>query len=229
LADYHGGGRLDLLSGQSCCAHPFGFYVYRRLANGKFADRKRVNLRFPPEQFGSGFDLSASGLAGQTRVAVADWNGDGHPDLFVLVPTRTLGVVYGPLAGKGELIVQPLWPKGSEPAFLGDMIGLCVVDWDKDGLPDLVIGCHGGVYWCRNVGTKLLPRLGEPQRLLVTQPATVRRGVAVAGSNITGIAVADWDGDGRPDLLVSRMDYKKTARGLEFERHRIWLYLRKDR
>lgn len=229
MADYNGDGRLDLLSGGSCCQYPFGFYVFRRLADGKFAPRKRVNLRFPKEQFGSDSDLPAGGLPGQTRVAVADWNGDGVPDLFVLVPGRMLGIAYGPLADKDELTVQRLWPRGAEPAILTDMIGLCVADWDGDGLLDLVIGCASGVYWCRNVGTKQAARLEAPRRLVATSPSYVSRGVAVAGSYVTGIAVADWDGNGRPDLIVSRADDKKTAKGLEPERHQVWLYLRKDR
>jgi hypothetical protein len=227
LADYHGNGRLDLLSGASCCQRPFGFYVFRRLVDGKFAPRKRINVRFPNEQFGSDFDLSAQGLPGQTRVAVADWNGDGIPDLFVLIPTRMLGIVHGPLVGKDELSVQRLWLKGAEPALLTEMIGLCVTDWDGDGLLDLVIGCTRGVYWFRNIGTKREARLDAPRQLVATSPAHVSPGDAVAGSQITGIAVADWDGDGRPDLIVSRADYKKTAKGLQPEHHRIWLYLRK--
>jgi hypothetical protein len=216
LADYHGDGRLDLLSGQNCCKHPFGFYVYRRLPDGKFAARKEVNLRFPPEQF-TGFDLSAQSLAGQTRVAVADWNGDGTPDLFVLVPTRTLGIVYGPLKGQDELTVQHLWPKGvGEPNWLAETTSLCVVDWDGDGLPDLVSGGPHSVSWLRNIGTRKTPRLGSP-RLLIANPA----------STITGIAVADWDGDGLPDLIVSRLEEKRTAKGLEPEHHKVWVYLHK--
>jgi hypothetical protein len=226
LADYQGDGRLDLLSGDSCCQHPLGFYRFRRLADGTFAPRQRVNLRFPKEQFGSDFDLPAQGLPGQTRVAVADWDGDGVPDLFVLVPGRVLGIVYGPLAGRDELTVGRLWPKGGEPAPLTEMVGLCVTDWDGDGLLDLVIGCASGVYWCRNVGTKRAARLEAPRRLVATSPARFGRGSEVAGSSITGIAVADWDGDGRPDLIVSRLDYKKTAKGLRPEHHRVWLYLR---
>jgi hypothetical protein len=216
LADYHGDGRLDLLSGQNCCQHPFGLYVYRRLPEGKFAARKRVNLRFPPEQF-VGFDSSEQGLRGQTRVAVADWNGDGIPDLLVLVPTRTLGIVYGPLKGKDELTVERLWPNGlDEPSWLTDTTSLCVVDWDGDGLPDLVIGGPHGVSWLRNVGTRKKPQLDSP-RLLIASPA----------ATITGIAVADWDGDGRPDLIVSRLEEKRTAKGPEAEHHKVWVYLRK--
>ncbi|HEV3262131.1 MAG TPA: VCBS repeat-containing protein, partial [Gemmataceae bacterium] len=126
MADYHGDGRLDLLSGANCCQWPYGFYVFPRQPDGTFTPRKRVNLRFPKEQF-DGFDASVQGLPGQTRVAVADWNGDGIPDLVVLVPTRTLGIVYGPLKGKEELTVQRLWPKDLvEPSWLTDTTSLSV-------------------------------------------------------------------------------------------------------
>jgi hypothetical protein len=215
LADYTGDGRLDLLSGANCCQCPYGFYVFRRLAGGKFAPRQRVDLRFPEKQFDD-FSLSRNGLAGQTRVAVADWNGDGIPDLLVLVPTRTLGIVYGPLKGKDDLTVQRLWPKDSEPSWLTETTSLCVVDWDRDGLPDLVLGGPHSVFWLRNVGTRKKPQLDSP-RLLIKSPAAI----------ITGIAVADWDGDGRPDLIVSRLEQKKTGKGFAPEHHKVWVYLRK--
>jgi len=64
---------------------------------------------------------------------------------------------------------------------------------------------------------------------VATTPAAIRSGVGVPGSNITGIAVADWNGNGRPDLIVSRIDYQKAANGLQPERNQVWLYLRKDR
>jgi hypothetical protein len=217
LADYDGDGRLDLLSGANCCQWPFGFYVFRRRPDGTFAPRKHVNLRFPPGQF-DGFNLPVGGLPGQTRVAVADWDGDGVPDLLVLVPTRTLGIVYGPLKDKDELTVGRLWPKGSDSSAVADSTSFCVADWDGDGLPDLVLGCRSGVYWMRNVGTRRKPQLG-PARLLV----------ADEGSGVTGIAVADWDGDGRADLVLSRMEYRKTARGLQPQHHRVWVHLRKRR
>jgi hypothetical protein len=53
--------------------------------------------------------------------------------------------------------------------------------------------------------------------LLVTDPL----------SFVIGIAVADWNGHGRPDLIVSRMDHRQTPKGLVPEHHKVWLYLRR--
>ena len=80
-----------------------------------------------------------------------------------------------------------------------------LADWDGDGLSDLILGVseqstdgsrRRGVYWCRNVGTKRVPKFGPPQLLVADKDRW----------ETTGICVADWNGDGRPDLIASRME-----------------------
>jgi len=216
LADYYGDGRLDLIAGSDCCQEGC-FYVFRRLKDGGFAPRQKVKPVFPPEQFGR---VSTDALA--SRVAVADLNGDGKPDVLIGGRDRGfLGVVYGPLAGKDELTVQRMWPEGQEPfAPMSLSTNPVLADWDGDGLPDLILGLRGGerrrgVYWCRNVGTKREPKFG-PSQLLVAD----HRG------EITGLCVADWNGDGRPDLIVSRMAYKENS---TLWHQKVWVYLRRGR
>src|SRR5690348_13148129 len=103
LADYYGDGRLDLIAGSDCCQEGC-FYVFRRLKDGGFAPRQRVKPVFPPEQFDPN-QFSPGDL--QSRLAVADLNGDGKPDVLIGANHRkTLGVVYGPLAGKDVLTVE---------------------------------------------------------------------------------------------------------------------------
>jgi FG-GAP-like repeat len=217
LADYDGDGRVDLIAGSDCCQEGC-FYVFRRLKVGGFAARQAIKPVFPREQFGR---VRPDALA--SRVAVADLNGDGQPDVLIGDRDgRFLGVVHGPLAGKDELTVQRMWPEGREPYPPRTRVSTnpVLADWDGDGLPDLILGLKGGerrrgVYWCRNAGTKREPKFG-PSQLLV---ADVR-------GEITGICVADWNGDGRLDLLASRLEGAKEG-GTRRWHQKVWVYLRR--
>ena len=225
MADYYGDGRLDLIAGSDCCQEGC-FYVFRRLKDGGFAPRQRVKPVFPPEQFGR---VETDTL--RSRIAVADLNGDGKPDVLIGGDSgnkhwKTLGVVYGPLAGKDELTVQRMWPEGQEPYPPGTRISTnpVLADWDRDGLPDLILGLgertrdgwrSRGVYWCRNVGTKQAAKFG-PSKLLVADDDRVET---------TGICVADWNGDGRPDLIASRVEYDQASGRPRHQK--VWVYLRR--
>jgi hypothetical protein len=227
LADYYGDGRLDLIAGSDCCQEGC-FYVFRRLKDGGFAPRQRVKPIFPLKD--GGFNprqITSDQL--RSRLAVADLNGDGKPDLLIGArDLKTLGVVYGPLAGKDELTVQPMWPEGQEPfAPMSPSTNPVLADWDGDGLPDLILGLgewtregwrSRGVYWCRNVGTKREPKFG-PSQLLVADNDRVET---------TGICVADWNGDGRPDLIASRIERDKEG-GARPWHQKVWVYLRRGR
>ena len=222
MADYYGDGRPDLIAGADCC-HEVCFYVFHRLKDGGFAPRQKVKPLFPPEQFGR---VRPDALA--TRVAVGDLNGDGKPDVLIGGRDRGfLGVVFGPLAGKDELTVQRMWPEGQEPYPPGTRLSTnpVLADWDGDGLPDLILGLgertkdgwrSRGVYWCRNVGTKQAAKFG-PSQLLVADNDD---------RETTGICVADWNGDGRPDLIASRIERSKEG-GARPWHQKVWVYLRR--
>ncbi len=220
MADYDGDGRTDLLSGSTCC-QGFCFYLFRRKADGTFGPLERIALDFPEDEYDR-WTFPITGLA--SRVAVADWNGDGHPDLLVNGP---LSIAHGPLGGKEKVTMKRLWPKGKEVAKV--FTNPVLADWDGDGLIDLVGGTRmkdgvmnyegeDGVYWWRNIGTKKEPKLGPAQ-------------VLVRGDDSpdypSGVAVADWNADGKFDLIVSRVDRNGYKKGWSINHHKIWVYLRK--
>jgi hypothetical protein len=90
-------------------------------------------------------------------------------------------------------------------------------DWDGDGLFDLVIGSgHGSVVWFRNVGTAGKPKFGARQELVPVRSESIflTQYLEPDEEPSTGvraqIAVVDYDGDGRLDLLVG--DYSEIRR-----------------
>jgi hypothetical protein len=155
--------------------------------------------------------ISTTGSA--STVDVADWDGDGDLDLLIgnfnggvyLIPNEGTSTSYAfgkerPLMANG----QPVKVNGKAAPF--------AADWDKDGDLDLLVGADDGSVWLyRNVGSRRAPELAAgvqlvpPGDALYGQNATkdVRRGTR------SKICVADWNGDGRPDLLVGDLTYQK--------------------
>jgi hypothetical protein len=83
------------------------------------------------------------------------------------------------------------------PLTVGSSSAITVSDWDHDGDLDLIIGNgEGAVYWAINEGTRAKPVWGQPRRLKAGGHFLVADGGAAAP------CVADWDGDGLPDLLL---------------------------
>ena len=228
MADFDGDGRTDLLSGSPCC-QGYCFYVYCRQEDGSFGERETLRLKFSEDEYNFfEYDLAGKGLV--SRVAVGDWSGDGVPDVVIgNFGSGDIGVVYGPLDREGELPVRRFRPRGRMPftARIGQPV---LADWDGDGLLDLVFtGSDGadksrndgnGVYWSRNIGTASQPALAAPQLLIADMEGWITNGVCVA----------DWNGDGRLDLIATRTTSDQSRPGTRVTLHnKVWVYLRQGR
>lgn len=107
-----------------------------------------------------------------------------------------------PLVGNGDTL--RLAGDGRIP-FSADGAYPCVVDFDGDGRRDLIgsdrYGTGARVVWFRNVGTDQSPVFSQRE----THPLRTVDGKEISNPNrgwMLTPAWCDWDGDGKPDLLV---------------------------
>lgn len=178
---------------------------------------------------------------GYTTLSITDWDGDGLPDILVnsiwgkVVWYRNTGTRSAPkLAAAAPVDVE--W-EGKQPHLAYGWLrpegkGLLTqwrttpvaVDWNKDGLPDLVMMDHEGYLAFFERAEKdgkriLLP----PRRAFLCEDATPEERKAAhffsvpgepvllrykgrqsaGGSGRRKLAATDWDGDGNLDLLVN--------------------------
>jgi hypothetical protein len=128
---------------------------------------------------------SSGGGSSPRTVAVADVNGDNKPDLVVAeYSSNNVGVFLN--AGNGTFLNQTTYSTGNVP----NPFWAVVADVNGDNKPDIVVGYYTssnfGVFFNAGNGTFL-------------NQTTYSTG---AGSSPRSIAVADVNGDNKPDIVV---------------------------
>jgi hypothetical protein len=142
-----------------------------------------------------------------------DFNNDGKLDL-VWTSERAMPAWNENTAPRGEAPrLEPARQFRQLSAYL-DPGALCVpvaVDWDGNGSLDLVAGAADEhIYFFENLGTNEKPVWAAPVRVEADgAPITVRAGPhgSVQGSqendwSYANVEIADYDGDGLPDLVI---------------------------
>jgi len=131
---------------------------------------------------------------------LADLNGDGRLDI---ISGSWPGEIYlfRRLADGGFAAGEPLKTAAGKPLNVGNASVPFAIDWSGHGKLDLIVGTlNGDVYLVPNVGTADKPAFGDPKPLLADgKPIRIEAGDAAP-------LVADWDGDGKPDLIVGASD-----------------------
>ncbi|HWA85666.1 MAG TPA: VCBS repeat-containing protein [Opitutus sp.] len=182
LLDANGDGSPDLLVTKAMAARPQLF-----LNDGRGAFRAAAIDALPAAEIDAG------------AAATADFNRDGQPDVFI--GARVRPGKY-PLAGRSELLAN----RGGRFADVTDAVapelrevGLVTAalwsDVDGDGWPDLLVACEwGNIRYFHNAGGARL------------EDWTEKAGFAAAGTGLwSALAVADFNGDGRPDFVAGNL------------------------
>lgn len=150
-----------------------------------------------------------------------DWTGDGQVDLIVGDEDGRVALIEhtGKVTGGLPEFHQPVYFKQQADTLkFGALATPYVVDWDRDGLEDIVCGnTAGNIAWFKNLGLadNQRPKWAGPQLLEVASKDGTRPFRIMAGSNgsiqgpceakwgYTCLSCADWNGDGKTDIIFN--------------------------
>jgi hypothetical protein len=145
------------------------------------------------------YGTAGSGGSNPYSVAVADVNGDGKPDVVVVnnVMANFLSKTVGVLLENGDGTFQPAVAYGSGGVI---PLSLAIADVNGDGKPDLLVANFWASF--QNLNGTVGVLLGNGDGTFQSPVAYASGGTG--GPNSGGsVAVADVNGDGKPDLLVA--------------------------
>jgi Bacterial Ig-like domain (group 3)/FG-GAP-like repeat/FG-GAP repeat len=185
LRDLNGDGNLDLLV-QEALANDVAVF----LGNG------------------DGSFQSAVRYAGMASLVLGDADGDGQPDIAVLIPwerdwsdtvdnPRELFTFYGNGHGSFSAAVPG-------PIFVRPYSYLIATDVDNDGRADLILDNVGDLY-SLSIGPAIGIVHGQTDRTLGPETNYV------AGSGLSSLFLTDLNGDHFPDILAANGDFNETA------------------
>jgi len=208
FSDMTGDGRPDLYVAND--ADPNRLYVNVPWPGGVEADPAGLGFRLEDHGRQAGVADPNAGMG----IAVADYDLDGRPDLFVTNSHRQLHAAYrgrpATAAGPSYADARPAFAPSLDTSLAG--WGASFADLDLDGDPDLLLA-NGAV------PVTSLVQNAEPLKVLGNLAAQGKPGQVADVSRLVGLgaatkvigrglAVADFDNDGDPDVALNSVGGK---------------------
>ena len=144
VLDFNSDGLSDLVM----LDHEGYLALYRRERRGD----RRVLL--PPERvfYASGkgkvdllrLNSGIAGRSGRRKLCMVDYDGDGRLDL--LANSRSVNMLRNVSEEDGKHVFKDIGPMDAT-VLAGHTTSPTVVDWDRDGVPDLLVGAEDGFFY----------------------------------------------------------------------------------
>lgn len=215
FVDFDGDGDLDILCGEFI-EH---FNYFENIGT-------RTEPKYAPAVF---ITLEDGSLAHDVMCMITplvyDWTGDGLPDIIcgnedgrVCLYENTgkfRSVVKSLTAIKTPIFKAPLYfQQEAHELKAGSLCTPCCVDFDGDGVTDIVCGTSAGnILFFKNLGKPgdEFPKWARPQYIkagekvihIIAGPSGSIQGPIERKYGYTTLTVADWDNDGLPDIMTS--------------------------
>ncbi len=187
--DVNGDGKADLVALEHWSSS--SAYVHTRLGNGD------GTFHAAGQDLAVSFDVQSPYAGNAALPAIADFNGDGKPDLAVIGFASEHSTLYV-LNGNGDGSFAE--PATVDATLVSDGLApsrVVASDLDGDGAPDLVVADGGAPF-----ASPALPGGLRAYRNLGS--GTFSPAPALAGPDYPdGIDVGDVDGDGVPDIVAA--------------------------
>ena len=181
VTDIDGDGNADIVIGLA------GLRVYGP-GNDSYATTQFLMGR------GDGRFAGAQAIAGIQRFTLADFNGDGYPDLVAPQASNTRSLALHLGSGTADFAAP------SAIATLGfNILQLAAGDLDGDGKPDVVAA-----------GSSLVVLRGQGGAAFAVAQSYA---LPASDGSLASLAVADFNGDGRADVVVTMGGQRATNGG----------------